>query len=121
MLVPLAGTYNLNLFDMHGICIVYVLHITSIYVIYHNRSTLIYLVLAPVTSNSILIEQSINKKSIKNTRASHQIVSVPNMHISACQVIDLLHKDVYALVPVWWYSSACSSATHSVVWATVAL
>jgi hypothetical protein len=48
---------------------------------------------------------------------SHQFVSMPNMYISAgqksliCCTRMSMHK---------WFSSVCSSASHSVVWATVA-
>ncbi len=51
--------YNLNLFDIHGICMVYVMHITSIFFLYDK---LTYPVLAPFTCRSILIEQSQRKK-----------------------------------------------------------
>ncbi len=55
-------TYNLN----YLIYMVYALNmccILQVYMLYITRLT--YLALAPVTSSSILIEQSINKKSIK--------------------------------------------------------
>jgi hypothetical protein len=47
-------TYNLNLFDIHGICMVYIMHITSIYLLYDNNNlpgpcTLTHPVLAPGT------------------------------------------------------------------------
>ena len=48
--------YNLNLFDIHGICMVYVMHITSIYLLYGSNNlpgpcTLTYPVLAPGTQH----------------------------------------------------------------------
>ncbi len=48
--------YSLNLFDVHGICMVYVMHITSIYLLYDNNNlpcpcTLTHLVLAPCTQH----------------------------------------------------------------------
>jgi hypothetical protein len=88
--------------------------ILQVYMLYITTST--YLVLALVTSSSILIEQSISKKSIKirehstNLSACRICISLPVKSLICCTRMSM-HK---------WYSSVCRSPSHSVVWATVA-
>ncbi len=78
-------------------------------------SQLTYHVLAPVTSHSILIEQSINKKSIKTQECSTNLSVTKYESLQVKSLICCTRMSMHK-----WYSSVCLSASHSVVWATVA-